>query len=90
MYHPDKHLEPEAKKKAEGLFHKTKRAYEVLSDPRQRAIYDCVGTRGLETEGWELVQRTRSPQEIREEYERLERSVSVLKKTTINKLGHTN
>lgn len=45
----------------------------VLSDPHKRAIYDSLGTRGLETEGWEIVQRTKSPQEIREEYERLAR-----------------
>ena len=45
----------------------------VLSDPHKRAIYDSLGTRGLETEGWEIVQRTKTPQEIREEYERLAR-----------------
>lgn len=45
----------------------------VLSDPHQRAIYDSLGIRGLETEGWEIVQRTKTPQEIREEYERLAR-----------------
>nr|CAD7198334.1 unnamed protein product [Timema douglasi] len=73
LYHPDKHLEPLRKKEAEILFNKTKKAYEVLSDPHQRAIYDSLGTRGLETEGWEIVQRTKTPQEIREEYERLAR-----------------
>nr|CAD7440381.1 unnamed protein product [Timema bartmani] len=73
LYHPDKHLEPLKKKEAEILFNKTKKAYEVLSDPHQRAIYDSLGTRGLETEGWEIVQRTKTPQEIREEYERLAR-----------------
>lgn len=45
----------------------------VLGDPHQRAIYDSLGTHGLETEGWEIVQRTKTPQEIREEYERLAR-----------------
>ncbi|PSN53871.1 hypothetical protein C0J52_02423 [Blattella germanica] len=73
LYHPDKHVDPLQKKEAEILFNKTKRAYEVLSDPHQRAIYDSLGTRGLETEGWEIVQRTKTPQEIREEYERLAR-----------------
>lgn len=43
----------------------------VLSNAHQRAIYDSVGIRGLETDGWEIVQRTKTPQEIREEYERL-------------------
>lgn len=45
----------------------------VLSDPHKRAIFDTVGVKGLETEGWEIVQRAKTPSEIREEYERLER-----------------
>ena len=45
----------------------------MLSDAHKRAIYDNLGTKGLETEGWEVVQRTKTPQEIREEYERLAR-----------------
>ncbi|GAB6019049.1 hypothetical protein CHUAL_000676 [Chamberlinius hualienensis] len=73
LYHPDKHSDPNEKKLAEILFAKTKKAYEVLSDPHSRAIYDSLGTKGLETEGWEIVQRTKTPQEIREEYERLAR-----------------
>ncbi|KAL0268402.1 UNVERIFIED_CONTAM: hypothetical protein PYX00_010358 [Menopon gallinae] len=72
LYHPDKHLDPANKKEAEKLFNKTKRAYEILSDPHQRAIYDCLGVRGLQ-ESWAVVQRHRTPQEIREEYERLAR-----------------
>ncbi|KAG1671932.1 DnaJ subfamily C member 11 [Nymphon striatum] len=71
MYHPDKHSDPVKKKEAEMMFNKIKVAYEVLSDPHKRAIYDTVGTKGLETVGWEVVQRTKTPQEIREEYERL-------------------
>nr|CAG4637676.1 EOG090X03AJ [Chydorus sphaericus] len=71
IYHPDKHTDPLRKKEAEVLFNKTKKAYEVLSDGHKRAIYDNLGMKGLETEGWEVVQRTKTPQEIREEYERL-------------------
>ncbi|XP_034934623.1 dnaJ homolog subfamily C member 11 [Chelonus insularis] len=71
LYHPDKHVDPVLKKKAETLFSRTNKAYEVLSDPHQRAIYDSLGVRGLETQGWEIVQRTKTPQEIREEYERI-------------------
>lgn len=73
VYHPDKHVETEKKVKAELLFNRTKRAYEVLSDPHKRAIYDSLGVKGLETEGWEIVHRTRTPAEIREEYEQLAR-----------------
>lgn len=72
-YHPDKHVNVEHKQKAELLFNRTKRAYEVLSDPHKRAIYDSLGVKGLATEGWEIVHRTKTPQEIREEYERLAR-----------------
>uniref|UniRef100_T1IL79 J domain-containing protein n=1 Tax=Strigamia maritima TaxID=126957 RepID=T1IL79_STRMM len=73
LYHPDKHSDPIKKKQAENLFSKTKKAYEVLNDPHKRAIYDNLGTKGLETEGWEIVQRTKTAQEIRDEYERLAR-----------------
>ncbi|KAL1116760.1 hypothetical protein AAG570_005232, partial [Ranatra chinensis] len=73
LYHPDKHVDPARKKEAEIMFNKTKKAYEVLRDPHKRAIYDSVGVRGLETEGWEIMQRTKTPQEIREEYDRLAR-----------------
>ncbi|XP_049299929.1 dnaJ homolog subfamily C member 11 [Anopheles funestus] len=71
IFHPDKHGNGENKQKAELMFNRTKKAYEVLSDPHQRAIYDSLGVKGLETEGWEIVHRTKTPNEIREEYERL-------------------
>lgn len=70
IYHPDKHLDAEKKEKAELLFNRTKKAYEVLSDAHKRAIYDSLGVKGLQTEGWEVVHRTKTPSEIREEYER--------------------
>ncbi|XP_017881446.1 dnaJ homolog subfamily C member 11 [Ceratina calcarata] len=71
LYHPDKHVDPVLKKEAEVLFNRTKAAYKVLSNPHQRAIYDSVGVHGLQTEGWQIVERTKTPQEIREEYEYL-------------------
>lgn len=43
----------------------------VLNDPHKRAIYDSLGVKGLHTEGWEIALRTKTPQELREEYERL-------------------
>lgn len=73
IYHPDKHIDVDKKKKAELLFNRIKRAYEVLSDPHKRAIYDSLGVKGLQTEGWEIVHRTKTPSEIREEYEQLAR-----------------
>ncbi|XP_030363929.1 dnaJ homolog subfamily C member 11 isoform X2 [Strigops habroptila] len=73
LYHPDKHRDPELKTQAERLFNLVHQAYEVLSDPQTRAIYDIYGRRGLEMEGWEVVERKRTPAEIREEFERLQR-----------------
>ncbi|XP_072464837.1 dnaJ homolog subfamily C member 11 isoform X1 [Notamacropus eugenii] len=73
LYHPDKHRDPELKSQAEQLFNLVHQAYEVLSDPQTRAIYDIYGKRGLEMEGWEIVERRRTPAEIREEFERLQR-----------------
>ncbi|XP_075952252.1 dnaJ homolog subfamily C member 11 [Anarhichas minor] len=73
LYHPDKHRDPELKSQAELLFNQVHQAYEVLSDAHSRAIYDIFGKKGLEVEGWEVVERKRTPAEIREEYERLQR-----------------
>lgn len=73
LYHPDKHRDPELKREAEQLFNQVHQAYEVLSDAHSRAIYDIFGKKGLEVEGWEVVERKRTPAEIREEYERLQR-----------------
>ncbi|XP_061076219.1 dnaJ homolog subfamily C member 11 [Conger conger] len=73
LYHPDKHRDAELKRQAEQLFNLVHQAYEVLSDPQSRAIYDIYGKKGLEVEGWEVVERKRTPAEIREEFERLQR-----------------
>ncbi|XP_069013767.1 dnaJ homolog subfamily C member 11-like [Embiotoca jacksoni] len=73
LYHPDKHRDPELKSQAEQLFNQVHQAYEVLSDAHSRAIYDIFGKKGLEVEGWEVVERKRTPAEIREEYEKLQR-----------------
>ncbi|CAG0884656.1 unnamed protein product [Darwinula stevensoni] len=72
LYHPDKHSE-QKKNNARQLFNKTKTIYEVLSDPHKRAIYDTLGVKGLQLEGWEMIPRTKTPREIREEFERLSR-----------------
>nr|CCA15933.1 conserved hypothetical protein [Albugo laibachii Nc14] len=46
-YHPDKQKD---EKDAEKMFHKIARAYEVLSDPDKRQIYDLEGFEGLKRE----------------------------------------
>ncbi|GCB74146.1 hypothetical protein scyTo_0003233 [Scyliorhinus torazame] len=73
LYHPDKHRDPDLKQQAETLFNLVHQAYEVLSDPQSRAIYDIYGKKGLDMEGWELVERKKAAVEIREEFERLQR-----------------
>ncbi|CAH3016204.1 unnamed protein product [Porites evermanni] len=72
LYHPDKHQDPAKKKVAVELFSKIQKAYEVLSNPETRSIYDVYGQKGLDA-GWEIIERQRTPAEIREEYERLQR-----------------
>lgn len=46
-YHPDKQKH---ENDAEKMFHKIARAYEVLSDPDKRQIYDLEGFEGLKRE----------------------------------------
>ena len=84
IYHPDKQKDPESKRHAEILFSKIKKAYDVLIDPLKRAIYDSVGQKGLQQEGLQIAVRSKTPQEIREEYERIfkEREERRLEKLT--------
>ncbi|XP_071944349.1 dnaJ homolog subfamily C member 11-like [Antedon mediterranea] len=72
LYHPDKHMNSTDKEAAEVIFNKVQKAYAILNDPQKRAIYDIYGEKGLEAE-WDVVPRTTTPQEIMEEFERLER-----------------
>ncbi|XP_030843189.1 dnaJ homolog subfamily C member 11 isoform X1 [Strongylocentrotus purpuratus] len=72
LYHPDKHGLDEDKQAAEDIFNNIQQAYTVLNDPTKRAVYDVYGKKGLDAD-WDLVPRTRTPQEIRDEFERLER-----------------
>lgn len=73
------------------MFAKLKKAYDVLMDPHKRAIYDSVGAKGLMQEGLQIVVRSKTPQEIREEYERLaremqERELQKMTNSTVFKL----
>jgi len=56
-YHPDKHTDPVKKDVATRNFTRVKEAYEVLSDPLKRRVYDEYGVEGIRTvaaEGLEL------------------------------------
>ncbi|EMP39449.1 DnaJ like protein subfamily B member 5 [Chelonia mydas] len=46
-YHPDKNKDPSAEEK----FKEIAEAYDVLSDPKKRAVYDQYGEEGLKTGG---------------------------------------
>lgn len=50
-YHPDKNKDPSAEEK----FKEIAEAYDVLSDPKKRAVYDQYGEEGKEisTTQWE-------------------------------------
>ena len=45
-WHPDRNKDP----KAEGMFQKISQAYDVLKEPRRRAVYDKFGYSGEEWE----------------------------------------
>ncbi|KAG0266192.1 hypothetical protein DFQ27_009959 [Actinomortierella ambigua] len=72
IFHPDKHSDPALKEAAETKFHIINKAFEVLSDPQTRAIYDTFGEEGLKTK-WEVGQKLKTPEELRAEYARLAR-----------------
>ncbi|KAF2674175.1 hypothetical protein BT63DRAFT_365741 [Microthyrium microscopicum] len=50
-FHPDKHREPAKKEEAEHKFKELSHAYDILSDPQKRQIYDQYGEEGLEQGG---------------------------------------
>ncbi|XP_046850162.1 dnaJ homolog subfamily C member 11-like [Xenia sp. Carnegie-2017] len=72
LYHPDRHVEQTRKEQAVKFFNQLQKAYEVLSNEEKRAIYDMYGQKGLDAD-WQVIARQRTPAEIQEEYERLQR-----------------
>ncbi|XP_061357836.1 chaperone protein dnaJ 13 [Gastrolobium bilobum] len=72
VYHPDKYQAPHMKDIATENFQRICEAYEILSDPNKRQIYDIYGMEGL-TSGLELGPRLDKAEEIKAELERLKR-----------------
>ncbi|GAA5990710.1 hypothetical protein JCM11641_008472 [Rhodosporidiobolus odoratus] len=74
ILHPDRHSarDPSLKTAADARFAELQQAFEILSDPHKRAVYDELGEEGLKTQ-WEVGVRGKSAQELRAEYERLNR-----------------
>ncbi len=52
------------------FFKKVQEAYQILSDPRLRAVYDIRGKKGV-TDDRAIIERTTLPTELMEEYEKL-------------------
>ncbi|KAK7252678.1 hypothetical protein RIF29_36796 [Crotalaria pallida] len=72
VYHPDKYQAPHMKDIATENFQRICEAYEILSDPNKRQIYDIYGMEGLNS-GLELGPRLDKAEEIKAELERLKR-----------------
>ncbi|GAA5847146.1 hypothetical protein JCM3766R1_001726 [Sporobolomyces carnicolor] len=72
LLHPDRHRDPALKKAADSRFQAINHAFEVLSDPQKRVIYDELGEEGLKSE-LKVGPRGKTAQELRAEYEKLNR-----------------
>ncbi|KAL3162704.1 hypothetical protein ABBQ38_008745 [Trebouxia sp. C0009 RCD-2024] len=68
-YHPDKHSDPELKAEASASFKLLQEAYEVLSDPSKRDVYDVYGKEGL-TSGLEVSSTVNSVNALRKKWEK--------------------
>lgn len=69
LFHPDKHHKPDAKEVAEEEYLKIQKAYQVLSDPFLRQVYDVLGIRGLDIrwpEGFPAQTKQKIQEELRE------------------------
>jgi DnaJ family protein C protein 11 len=67
-YHPDKAQDETLLADAALAFHRIQEAYEVLSDPLKRDIYDVYGLEGVRS-GLELSIPGKTPEEMRREFE---------------------
>ncbi|GFZ49378.1 hypothetical protein JCM24511_07498 [Saitozyma sp. JCM 24511] len=68
-FHPDRQRSDDARRAAHSRFTEIQRAYEVLTDPTKRTVYDLFGEEGLRT-SWEVGPRNRTPEEMRAHFQR--------------------
>ena len=68
VFHPDKHLDDELRGNAQEAFSKLQEAYEVLSDPQKRDVYDVYGKEGLSA-GLSVGTKLKSTDDLRKEWE---------------------
>ncbi|KAF8329564.1 uncharacterized protein EI90DRAFT_1411111 [Cantharellus anzutake] len=76
LLHPDKQHDEHRRATANDRFQRLKRAYEVLSDPHLRAVYDALGEEGIRYAG-EISRKYKSAEEIIAGIERLARKSGV-------------
>ena len=68
VFHPDKHTSDDLRDKAQEAFAKLQEAYAVLSDPKQREIYDVCGKQGLQA-GLEVGPKLAGAEDLRKRWE---------------------
>lgn len=68
VFHPDKHLDDELRDNAQEAFSKLQEAYEVLSDPQKRDVYDVYGKEGLSA-GLSVGTKLKSTDDLRKDWE---------------------
>ena len=68
-FHPDRQRDTEGRTAAHTQFTEIQRAYEVLTDPTKRTVYDLFGEEGLKT-SWEIGPRVRTTEEMRSHFQR--------------------
>jgi len=68
-YHPDRQRDELSRRAAHERFTEIQRAYEILTDPTKRTIYDLFGEEGLRT-SWEIGPRIKTPEEMRAHFQR--------------------
>lgn len=76
LFHPDKHASATARAQADPRFQEIQHAFEVLSDPHRRTIYNTLGEEGLDVK-LDVGQRNMSPDELKKLFQAHSRQARV-------------